>query len=105
MFILSSISSGLEYWLVHQKLIYEHSELKVFLKLNFLGEIIDQTIYLEQMYRRLSNQLIIPVNNITTSVISKWGIFSLFPALVILSLALGSNFIVSCVKFVDDILF
>ena len=39
MFILSSISSGLEFWSVHDNSMYENSELKVFAKLKFLGEV------------------------------------------------------------------
>ena len=39
MFILSSISSGLEFWLVNHTSIYESSELKVFENIKFLGEI------------------------------------------------------------------
>ena len=39
MFILSSISSGLEFWSVNHTSIYENSELKVFKNIKFLGEI------------------------------------------------------------------
>ena len=39
MFILSSISSGLEFWSVNHTSIYESSELKVFKNIKFLGEI------------------------------------------------------------------
>ena len=39
MFILSSISSGLEFWLVNHNSIYENSELNVFENIVFLGEI------------------------------------------------------------------
>ena len=39
MFILSSISSGLEFWLLNHTSIYENSESKVFKNIKFLGEI------------------------------------------------------------------
>ena len=39
MFILSSISSGLEFWSVNHTLIYQNSESKVFENITFLGEI------------------------------------------------------------------
>ena len=39
MFILSSISSGLEFWSVNHTLIYENSGLNVFKKTKFLVEI------------------------------------------------------------------
>ena len=39
MFILSSISSGLEFWPVNHTSIYENSELKVFENIKFMGEI------------------------------------------------------------------
>ena len=38
MFILSSISSGLEFWSVSHTSIYENSELKVLKNINFLGK-------------------------------------------------------------------
>ena len=38
MFILSSICSDLEFWLVNHISIYENSELNVFKNINFLGE-------------------------------------------------------------------
>ena len=38
MFILSSISSGLEFWSVNQTSIYQNSELKLFKNIKFLGE-------------------------------------------------------------------
>ena len=45
MIILSSISSGLEFWSVnHNMKIYENSELNVFKNINFLGEF-DQMVY------------------------------------------------------------
>ena len=46
MFILSSISSYLEFWSVNRTSIYENSELNVFRNMKFLGEIIiDEVIY------------------------------------------------------------
>ena len=39
MFILSCISNRLEFWSLNHTLIYENSELKVFKKMKFLGEI------------------------------------------------------------------
>ena len=39
MFILSSISSGLEFWSANHISIYENSESKGFKNVNFLGEI------------------------------------------------------------------
>ena len=39
MFILSSISEGLEFWAVNHTSIYENSELNVFEMISFLGEI------------------------------------------------------------------
>ena len=38
-FVLSSISSNLEFWSVSHTSIYKNSESNVFKKLNFLGEI------------------------------------------------------------------
>ena len=49
LFILSSISNGLEFWSVNHTSIYENSELNIFL-VKYL--IIDQMIYLEQMFAR-----------------------------------------------------
>ena len=39
MFILSSISRGLEFWLVHRTSLYENSESNVFKNTHFFGEI------------------------------------------------------------------
>ena len=39
MFILSSVSSGVEFWSVNHTSVYESSELKVFKNIKFLGEI------------------------------------------------------------------
>ena len=54
--------------------------------------------YLEQMYKKLLNLFDNLVGNITSSVISKCGTFSLFLSLVILFSVLQSNFAVSGVK-------
>ena len=45
MFILSSISSGLEFWSVNDTLLSDNSKSNVFRNIKFWGEIIDQTIY------------------------------------------------------------
>ena len=55
-------------------------------------------VYLEQMYKKLLNLFDNLVGNITSSVISKCGTFSLFLSLVILFSVLQSNFAVSGVK-------
>ena len=39
MFILSSMSRGLEFWSVIHTSVYENSELHVFKTINFLGEV------------------------------------------------------------------
>ena len=55
MFILSSISSGLEVWSVNHTSIYANSESEVFKNIFFLVKylIIDKIIYEEQMYKTL----------------------------------------------------
>ena len=40
MFILSSISNSLDFWSVNHTLMYKNSELNVFQKMEFLGEMI-----------------------------------------------------------------
>ena len=57
MFILSSISSGWEFWSVNHTSIHEKSRLLVFKNTNVLGEIsINWTNgVMEQMYTRLLN--------------------------------------------------
>ena len=59
MFILFSVSRGLEFWSVHHTLKYENSELKVFKNINFCVKylIIDEAIYSEQIYTRLLNHV------------------------------------------------
>ena len=43
MFVLPSISSGLEFWSVNHSSIYEDSQLNVFKSINFLGETSNKT--------------------------------------------------------------
>ena len=47
MFLLSSISSGLEFWSINHTSIYENSDVNNFENIKVLGEtlVIDQTIY------------------------------------------------------------
>ena len=54
MFILFSISSGLEFWSVNHTSIYEISESNVFKDIKFVGEICNNWP-MEQMYTRLLN--------------------------------------------------
>ena len=55
MFILSSISSSLEFWSVNHTSIYENSKSNIYKNIKFWVKYltIDQTIYLEYMYTRL----------------------------------------------------
>ena len=57
MFILSSISKGLEFWSANHTSMYENSESNVLKIYDFWLKnlIIGQTIYLEQMYTILFN--------------------------------------------------
>ena len=57
MFILSSISGGLELWSVNHRSKCRNFELKVFENIKLLGEMsnIDQIIYSEKMYARLES--------------------------------------------------
>ena len=55
MFVLSSVSSGLEFWSVHHTSIYENYESKVFKNFEVKYLIIDQKIYWEQIFTLLSN--------------------------------------------------
>ena len=85
MFILSSISSGLEFWSVNHILIYENSELKVFKNINILGDISNNwpnDLLGINVYNTLKLCwwllfTILQWTNIT-SLISKWSRFSLF---------------------------
>ena len=105
MFILSSISSGLEFWLVSHTSMYENSESKVFKNVKHLGEISSNwpnDLFGANVYKTLEfcwwllMKVIQWTNN--TSVISKEGTFSPFSFFVILLLVLPSNFIVLGVK-------
>ena len=60
MFILSSISSGLEFWSVNHTTIHENSETKDFeiIKFSVKYLIIDQMIYWEEKYTRLLNLVV-----------------------------------------------
>ena len=77
-FILSSISSGLEYWSVNHTSIYENSELKVFKKFKLLGEIFNN--WPNDLWGTNVCKIL------KSSVISKWGTFKPFLSLVILLL-------------------
>ena len=85
LFILFSISRGLENWLVNHTSIYENSELNVFTSIKFLRDISNNwpNDLLEiQVYKTLVYRLIIIANNIKwtdiTSVNSKWGTVFVF---------------------------
>ena len=96
MFILSSVSSGLEFWLVNDTSIYENSELKVFKNIAFFGEIFSNrpnALLGTKVYKTVESCLYYK-----TSIISRCGTFSLFSSLVIKHLILPTNFIVSCIK-------
>ena len=55
MFILSSISSGVEFWSVNYTSIFENSELKVFMNIKFLGEICStRFFYKKNVYKKMS---------------------------------------------------
>ena len=57
MLVLSSISSGLEFWSANHTSIYENSELKVFKNINFFGKISNNSAndLLGAIYTRLLN--------------------------------------------------
>ena len=90
MFILSYISSGLEFWSVNHTSIYENSELKVFKNIKFLGKNLNNPpndLLRTNVYKILelcckSFLTILQCIN-TTSVISKGGTFSQISFLVI----------------------
>ena len=102
MFILSSLSSGFEFWSVNHTLIYENSEWKVIKNIYFLGgisnnwaiDLLGTNVYKTLEFSWSSLLPILQCINITC-VISKWGTFSSFSSLVILLLVLPSNFVVS----------
>ena len=90
MFILSYISSGLEFWSVNHTSIYENSELKVFKKFKLLGEIFNNwpndlwgTNVCKILELCCKSFLTILQCINTTSVISKGGTFSQISFLVI----------------------
>ena len=104
MFILSSISSGWEFWSVNHTSIHEKSRLLVFKNTNVLGEIsINWTNgVMEQMEQIIQDSWILLIiiailltillailqwTN-TTSVVSKWDRFLPFSSLVTLLLVL-----------------
>ena len=99
MFLLSSITSSLEFWSVNHTLIYENSESKVFKNIKFSGKISNNwpnNLLETNVYKTLeccwwSLLTILQCTN-TTLVISKWGMLSPFLFLVILLLVLPSNF-------------
>ena len=105
MFILSSITSGLELRSVNHISIYENSELNIYKNIKFVREIsktwpnnwlgtnVQKT--LESCW--LSLLTILQSTN-TTLAISKWDTFSPLLPLVMLLLVLQSNFIISEVK-------
>ena len=60
MLILSSISSGLEFWSVNNASIYENSESKVFKNITFLGEIYTRCLnFADNNYQKYYNVLIL----------------------------------------------
>ena len=105
MLILSSISSGLEFWSVNHSSIYKKSESKVFKNITFQGEISNK--WPNDLFERTTYKILEPCwytlltllqcTN-TTAVISKSGIFSPFSYFIILLLDLPSNFVVSGVE-------
>ena len=104
-FILSSVSNGWLFWSVNHTSMAWNSELNVFGKIWFFGEIFNElpndlfgtNVYktLESCWQSLS--LILQWTN-TTFAISKFGTFSPFLFLVILFSAFPSYFIVSGVN-------
>ena len=103
MFILSSFSSGLEFWSVNNTWIYENSELKVYIiSNNWPNDLLGKNVYktLKSCWQLLLT--IVQWRN-GTSIISKWGTFSPFLSLVIIRLVFPSNFIVSDVKSLRNI--
>ena len=101
MFILSSISSGFEFWSVKHTSIYENSELNVFKSIKFFGEICSNwpnDLLETNVYNTLESWqqsfLTLLQWTSTTWKISEWGKFSPFLSSFILLLVLLSNFIV-----------
>ena len=106
--MLSSISSGLEFWSVNYTSSYESSKTKVFKIIKFVDEISSNQpndLLAANVYQTLDNCCLAILQWANTiSVISKQGTFSPFSSLVILLLVLPSNFIVSGIKVQDNIL-
>ena len=85
LFILSSISSGLEIWSVNHTSIYENSEWNVFKNIKFLSEITNNwpnDLSAANVFKTLKLLTTLQWTH-TTLVISKWGTFSPFSSLVI----------------------
>ena len=105
MFILSSISRGLELWSTNHTSTYENAKSKVFKNIKFLGQISNNwpnDLLETNVCKTLefcSYLLLITLQCINiTSVISKGGTFLPFLCFVILILVYPNNFIVSAVK-------
>ena len=110
MFVLSSIFSGLEFWSVSHTSIYENSELNVFKNIKVLDEMSNywsndliETNLCKTLESWIYSLLTILQWTNTTSLISKWGIFSPFSSLVVYCFQLNSLF--QELKVRDDILF
>ena len=101
-FILSSISNGWLFWSVSHTSMSWNSELNVFKKIWFIGEISNKLpngLFGTSVYKTFESwQLAILQLTNTTSVISRCSRFSPFLLLVILFSVLRNNFIVSGVK-------
>ena len=92
-FILSFVSSGLEFSSVNDTLIYENSKLKVFKRFWVKFQTFDQRIYQGQMYK---TSWILWIN--TTLAIFEQSKFWPFSSWVILPFVLSSNFMTSGIK-------
>ena len=97
-FILPSISRGLEFWSTNHTSIYDNSESNFFQSINIWGEIFNNwpndllrtNVYkAHKFYPQLLLTTLQCIN--TTSVISKWGTFSPFPSFLSYFLVLPSN--------------
>ena len=85
LFILSSISSGLEIWSVNHTSIYENFEWNLFKNIKFLSEITNNwpnDLSAANVFKTLKLLTTLQWTH-TTLVISKWGTFSPFSSLVI----------------------
>ena len=97
--------NGWLFWSVNYTWMLWNSELNVFVKIWFVGEIsskLSNGLFGTNVYKTLEScwwlLLTILQGTNTTSVISRCGTFSPFLSLVILFLVFSSNFIVSSVK-------